>query len=465
MSSVIIENPTAIKYATIAVSELYIDLILLYYLHQTFIPKRKCKILAWVFFLSTLVQELAYLMAAIFLHTTVQVILGYLAPWDSVLLIAMYTLVFLVFEGDPLINWLKYCAIDFAFSAVFLVTNSLLLALGYTHDMTTVSTVTDLPRFLLVNILMGIAIWFAIKYVLKLINKICQNRKFAHCCSLICLALVAVSFCYSEAFISSSITFPMVKAICVLFLSLILIFAAVISFLYWRLQQTALQEENANLQSVLSMQYEHFQQLEQYQTQLHQQNHDFRHHLTILKTLLADGKSEAANDYLNTLQASHTQLPTVNYCGNIVVDAALSSKRALAESQNIRVNYQIQLPQTLHPSDVDLSCAISNLLDNAIESCAQVTEGPKRISFSAQVTSGLLLMIAKNSCLPEPISFQTSKAGDHGWGLEILRNIAVRNSGTFEITQNGNTVTAVLSLANPQNETLPHPSNAEHTNR
>lgn len=454
MNSVIIEAPTAIKNAAIMVSDLYIDLILLYYLYKALIPKKKCKILAWVFLLHTLVTDIVFNLAAILLHTNVPTILEILYPWNTIVSLSMYALVFLVFEGDPLVNWLKYSAIDLAAGLVFLLTNFFLLALGYTHDQITVSTAAELPRFLLTHLVMGAAMWFACKYAMLLVQKLSKSQKFSHACSIITLLVCLCGSLFSSVFSTTQVTLSMVNAICVLFISFILIGAALISFLYWRFQKVSLQQENANLQKMLSMQYEHFQQLEQYQAQLHQQNHDFRHHLTVLKTLLADRESDSANGYLDALLESHANLPLVSHCGNLIVDAALDSKRILAENQGIQIQYEAQLPQALHPSDLDLSCAISNLLDNAIEACAQVEDGPRSITLSAHVTSGLLLIIVKNSCLSDRINFnfQTSKGQNHGWGLKILRDIAARNDGAFEITQNGDTVTAILSLSNPQTD-------------
>ncbi|MDE6032052.1 MAG: GHKL domain-containing protein, partial [Oscillospiraceae bacterium] len=102
--------------------------------------------------------------------------------------------------------------------------------------------------------------------------------------------------------------------------------------------------------------------------------HDYRNHIQNMKIQLSAGNYEKLNDYLNELADDLDTVDTVIKTGNVMADAILNSKLNIAKKMNVRLNVKANVPAELPMSDVELCSVLGNMLDNAVESCAALSE-------------------------------------------------------------------------------------------
>lgn len=124
--------------------------------------------------------------------------------------------------------------------------------------------------------------------------------------------------------------------------------------------------------------------------------HDFHHHLQALKGQLEAGEVERAIAYITELDRSLQSVDTLLKTGNVTVDAILSAKLAQARADGIAVTVDVNLPDRLTLSDLELSIVIGNLLDNAIEACREA-DGEKFIRLSMRIKGKMLYFYLLNA--------------------------------------------------------------------
>lgn len=97
-------------------------------------------------------------------------------------------------------------------------------------------------------------------------------------------------------------------------------------------------------------------------------------------------------------------------CQDSLINAILADKRFLAMQKNIKVTYEVLLPEKSNIPASELSSIFFNLLDNGIESCnASGSESPF-ISVTSKMSAGFLTVHMQNSKDPAcPFDHKTSK--------------------------------------------------------
>lgn len=128
-------------------------------------------------------------------------------------------------------------------------------------------------------------------------------------------------------------------------------------------------------------------------------------------------------------------------CDNPVVDAVLKLKLDECESKGIQTAWRVVVPSDLRLSSVDLCAVFSNLMDNAINACAELESERRFIDIRARVTAGRLAVEVVNTCGEDVLAKPKYSTGflampsdvpEHGWGFAILRSISLSNDGSFE---------------------------------
>ncbi len=162
--------------------------------------------------------------------------------------------------------------------------------------------------------------------------------------------------------------------------------------------------------------------------------HDYRHHIQTMKAYLEMGKVEELERYLNELDKDLTTVDTVIKTGNTKIDAVLNSKISLAKNKKIKVNAKAVVPKELNVSEIDLSVIIGNLMDNAMESCAEIKEPDQRfIRIYIDVLKGQLYLYVMNSVgntlKKQGNRYLSTKGIKHGFGLIRLDNVVKKYSG------------------------------------
>ena len=154
--------------------------------------------------------------------------------------------------------------------------------------------------------------------------------------------------------------------------------------------------------------------------------HEFQHHLQTIHDLLEENELDALTGYVNRLQGLQTtRLLSVN-TKHPIIDAVLNQKHQAAKELDIEIEFHVTDLSTISIDTTALVVLLSNLLDNAIEACQQLS-GERIINCTILANDELFLSV-KNPSVPVLINnglIETTKTPkrDHGYGLITVKHI------------------------------------------
>ncbi|MDO4318200.1 MAG: ATP-binding protein [Lachnospiraceae bacterium] len=165
--------------------------------------------------------------------------------------------------------------------------------------------------------------------------------------------------------------------------------------------------------------------------------HDYRNHIQNMKIQLDERSYDALERYLNELADDLNSVDTVLKTGNVMADAILNSKLAVAEQQQIRLNVKASIPEKLPMSDVELCSVLGNMLDNAVEACAALPEDKRFLRVYIGKLKGQFYLSVQNSAgrvRKEKGTYLSTKketGGEkrHGYGLFRIDRVAKKYGG------------------------------------
>lgn len=181
--------------------------------------------------------------------------------------------------------------------------------------------------------------------------------------------------------------------------------------------------------------------------------HDFHNHIEALYRYLEKDRTAEAVRYLESLRSPTNAVTQPVWVGDEAVDYLINSKIALAVSQNIRVNTNIEFPRRTNIRSVDLVAILGNLLDNSLEAVNNEEDSLRFINLTIRRINDMLAIKVENGCNAAPAAadgeLQTSKTDKtlHGWGLQSVRTAAERYDGTIETEYSNHTFCAVVILS------------------
>lgn len=186
----------------------------------------------------------------------------------------------------------------------------------------------------------------------------------------------------------------------------------------------------------LKEQIKHIDDIMISQKQLKKFKHDFTNYMLGLKGFITSGDYIRAESYINELCLDFAHSNNIIETGNVALDAVLTTKKAMADSKNIKFSLKVQLPEKISVDDMDLCSIFGNALDNAIEACERILNGKKEINVSVFCQNKMIFCKISNTAVPfENKMYKTSKSDkiNHGFGLENITNVLEKYNTKPEI--------------------------------
>ena len=233
------------------------------------------------------------------------------------------------------------------------------------------------------------------------------------------------------------------------FVSILLFLAADIglAFAMFAVSRAAvLRTQNELLQTQVAAEQDHYAALAANYEDIRRLRHDIDNHLYSMKALLADGRSEEAAQYAEEVyEARQEASRSLPGCENTVVSSFVLHKQQELSERGISLKLNVILPKLTGITDLDLICALGNLLDNAAEACAEIPDA--EVNLELRCVAPYLHMRVTNPCFPEGKEKPQRFAGlSRGVGQEILSRLAERYDGHYEYEQKNGQYDARLFL-------------------
>lgn len=200
-----------------------------------------------------------------------------------------------------------------------------------------------------------------------------------------------------------------------------------------------LEEKQHHMEQQLSMQHEHFNQLQEKIEEVRAVKHDLRHNLRTFRTLLDSGNIQSIKNYLNQYE-KQPALQTVpfTYCNNLTADAVIRYYVQKASSAQISFKVALSLPEDFPFPDFELCIILSNLLENAVEACCrQIEQEQRSICLQGKFTNEQFHLIVYNSYAGKLYKkhdhFLSSKRNEYGIGISSVKKIIKNHNGLCSI--------------------------------
>ena len=168
-------------------------------------------------------------------------------------------------------------------------------------------------------------------------------------------------------------------------------------------------------------------------------NHDHRYDLTYLYDCFQKENCEKGRDYIERkLEQVRKKRENEVWTGCSCIDTLISAGMERAEDNGTEFTVDVNLAQ-IPIAEYELFTILGNLLDNALEAAEKCSNLKKYVNLKIHTVNRMLALEVENGYQEEPqkrrgkfISLKQGE-GEHGWGIENVREIVEKNGGTMAV--------------------------------
>jgi sensor histidine kinase regulating citrate/malate metabolism len=177
--------------------------------------------------------------------------------------------------------------------------------------------------------------------------------------------------------------------------------------------------------------------------------HDIKNHITVVKELLQNQKTEAALQYVEGMENLTADLSFPVSTNHPVLDILLGNKLGIAKENQIEVRCSLEVPYPCGISDIDFCIILGNALDNAVSACSRIDKGKQKyIHMTGKVQGDFLLMEIENS-------YSGRRMIRSGTGLTNIRAAVGKYHGAVGIRTEGEKfMLSILVIIPQQSESI-----------
>lgn len=218
------------------------------------------------------------------------------------------------------------------------------------------------------------------------------------------------------------------------------------------IQANEIREKQTQLETQFMFQEKKYEQTSMSFKSISSIIHDTNKHLVYLRECAVQQSYKEAIDYIDkaidNVKKSYKKVNT----GYLVIDALVSNAFNTAEANKIRFKTDISIDKSkINIERYDLSVALGNLLDNAIEACKKIRNLDDRyIDVNIFMTDTALVLNILNSAegINTILKLKSDKPDKvrHGYGLSNVNRISEKYGGSFTVERKESKFEATIVL-------------------
>lgn len=184
----------------------------------------------------------------------------------------------------------------------------------------------------------------------------------------------------------------------------------------------------------MEMQHQYYVMQQRRDKELDGFRHDYKKHFYVLQGLIAEGKTEQMQTYLEKLTKQFYGGEDGRFhSGNDIVDIIMQDMYVRCSRADICFVFQGCVPPAIHISDMDMCTIFSNLMDNAYEACVMVTASPCIRVQLGENEKAFIIHIENSSTIESTKRNErlltTKKQFGHGLGMRMVQEAVNQNGG------------------------------------
>lgn len=203
--------------------------------------------------------------------------------------------------------------------------------------------------------------------------------------------------------------------------------------------------ENANLREtneLMAMEQKRYHELRSYMDETRNLRHDFRQHLLVIDEYAKQGEMEKLTEYVGQFTKSLQEHRPV-LAANPALDAVASHYASVAEAQDTKIAWHIELPSELPVRETDVITIFGNLVENALIAVAEIPEQQREVVVTAKMLSDAMLGITvvnpyEGTITMDKTGLPITDRAEHGVGLQSVQSVVKRYHGSLDIQTDNN---------------------------
>ena len=183
------------------------------------------------------------------------------------------------------------------------------------------------------------------------------------------------------------------------------------------------------------------------------EKHNLKNQLLSIRAYAQSEDNAAIITFINKLlNESDFGLTPVSTCDNLVIDAIISSKISVAQKNNIKYTWDIDVPSKLPVNDIDLCILIGNSIENAFDACIASECDCRFLHSTIHYKQNCLYFNFKNSYshqlhkVNNSLLSTKSNPSLHGYGLPSIQSIVDKYNGMLDIDHSENVFSVKIIL-------------------
>lgn len=225
----------------------------------------------------------------------------------------------------------------------------------------------------------------------------------------------------------------------VLIITSLVVPVTLIIYIYISIQSLELwgcREDIKRLEEQYQRQIKHYQTYQQDVKMFRAFKHDYQSMMASLQNLIQEKQYGEAIQLLGNMNDTMfcEIRPPGKYTDNIILDAMLQDLEEVCKKKGIRYSFKIPRSGNVCISVMDNVRVCSNIMNNALEACINVPEEERFIEITCMKVDAWVTLQAVNSyrgkrLMKDGVFHTTKQEGDHGLGLNIVKQIAEKSGG------------------------------------
>lgn len=232
------------------------------------------------------------------------------------------------------------------------------------------------------------------------------------------------------------------------------VYAAMLALLRAGAERLDAQRKGDRAEHMLQLQSRQIKAMDDARRHDRRMRHDMRHALAAIRSLVTQGDSDAALEFLDEYMDGMASDGITRYCGNEAVNAVASHYAKVAEENGVRFEMHASLGGSAAAGNAELCVVLGNLLDNAVFAASHGDgEQPRWVRAGLASSGDAVAITVDNSfdgCVEqEGNAYRSTKRGHAGLGIESVRFAAERHGGAAAFSHDGTTFHASVMLGGP----------------
>jgi len=180
-----------------------------------------------------------------------------------------------------------------------------------------------------------------------------------------------------------------------------------------------------------------------------QQRHDMHHHNGVIMGMLRNGDTDELKTYMKSYDDALDAHNANTFCSNPIANSIFNSYAGRAEAEGIKAVFHVSVPEGIGIDNIDLTCVLGNVLENALEGCLRLQkEVEKEIVVTTKFIDNRLRIQVENTCQTDILfngELPITKKQGGGTGIKSILYTADRYDGTAGFSvMNGKFITQIV---------------------